>query len=116
MGSWLPEARSFAERHRAALAPLPVWLFSSGPLGAPDPQPPTDRRLLAAPLGGVTVRDHQIFVGKLDPAGLGLGERLAAKVVHAPAGDFRDWAAIHAWAKTIAQALRAESAAKEVPV
>ena len=37
MGKWLPEAREFAEKHQSQLKALPVWLFSSGPLGD-DPQ------------------------------------------------------------------------------
>ena len=101
-GNWLPEARGFAERHRAELAKLPVWLFSSGPLGAPDPKPHDDPKRLAAPMGGVEVRDHRVFAGELDPDELGLGERLIAKVVRAPEGDFRDWDAIRGWAREIA--------------
>jgi menaquinone-dependent protoporphyrinogen oxidase len=53
-------------------------------------------------MGDVHVRDHKIFVGKLDTAGLGLGERLITKVVGAPAGDFRDWDEIRRWAREIA--------------
>lgn len=105
MGSWLPEARQFAQRHLVTLARLPLWLFSSGPLGADDPQPPSDLQHLAAALDGAIVRDHRVFVGSLDPTELGLGERLAAKVVQAPAGDFRDWTAIRGWAQEIAAAL-----------
>jgi menaquinone-dependent protoporphyrinogen oxidase len=105
MGSWLVEARQFAERHQVTLARLPIWLFSSGPLGADDPQPPADLQHLAAPLGPVAVRDHRVFVGRLAPTELGFGERLAVKVVQAPAGDFRDWAAIRGWAQEIAAAL-----------
>jgi menaquinone-dependent protoporphyrinogen oxidase len=113
MGKWLPEARQFAEQHRVDLARVPVWLFSSGPLGADSPQPDNDPQALAAPLGGVKVRDHRVFVGKLDPAGLRLNEWLAAKMVKAPAGDFRDWDDIRGWARGIAQSL-AESATQTV--
>lgn len=104
-GSWLPEAKQFADQHRSALAELPVWVFSSGPLGADDVQPHDDPQKLAAPLGEVPVRDHRIFVGKLDKSNLGFGERLIAKVVKAPEGDFRNWTAIHEWAQSIAAAL-----------
>lgn len=104
-GSWLPEAKRFAEQHRAELAERQVWLFSSGPIGLEDPQPHDDPQKLAAPLGEVIVRDHRIFVGKLDRQNLGFGERLIARVVGAPAGDFRDWQAIHEWAGAIAAAL-----------
>ena len=104
-GAWLPEARRFAERHRARLRRVPVWLFSSGPLGADDPQPHDDPDRLTATLGELAVRDHRIFVGKLDKGGLNLGERLIARAVRAPDGDFRDWAAIRGWAGGIATAL-----------
>jgi menaquinone-dependent protoporphyrinogen oxidase len=106
-GAWMSEARHFAEHHQADLARLPVWLFSSGPLGAENPQPHDDPAALAAPLGVVVARDHRVFVGKLDPAGLGLGEWLLAKAVRAPTGDFRDWAAIRRWAQEIAVELQA---------
>src|SRR5687767_14851595 len=41
-GNWLPEAKQFAQKHREELSSLPVWLFSSGPLGADNPQPHDD--------------------------------------------------------------------------
>ncbi len=108
-GNWLPAAKQFAERHRAELAKLPVWLFSSGPLGTDDPQPHDDPQKLAAPMGEVQVRDHRVFVGKLDKSKLGLGERVITKVVKAPEGDFRDWEAIRDWARVIASTLQPAS-------
>lgn len=111
-GSWLPEAKHFAETQRTELSRLPVWIFSSGPIGD-DPQPHEDPQKLAAPLGDVVVRDHRIFVGKLDRQNLGFGERLIARVVGAPEGDFRDWAAIHQWAGEIAAALAPATASPQ---
>ena len=104
-GTWLPEAKRFADLYGAGLARLPVWVFSSGPLGAGNPQPHDDPQRLAALLGDAAVRDHRMFVGKLDKASLGPVERLIATVVRAPEGDFRDWDAIRAWAHEIAAAL-----------
>jgi menaquinone-dependent protoporphyrinogen oxidase len=104
-GSWLTDAQDFAEQYRAQLAKVPVWLFSSGPLGEPDPKPYDDPQKLAAPIGAVPVRDHKIFVGKLDPEELGLGERLIVRMVKAPAGDFRNWEDIRGWAHEIAAEL-----------
>ena len=109
-GNWMPEAKTFAEHFRAELANLPVWLFSSGPLGEGDPQPQDDPIQLSQPMGEVETRDHQVFVGKLDPDTLGFAERLIAKAVRAPWGDFRDWDAIRAWARTIATGLLADNA------
>ena len=112
MGKWLPEAQSFPEHHRVALSKLPVWLFSSGPLGADDPQPHEDPQRLASPVGHVVPRGHKVFVGKLDAKSLGFGERIAVKMVRgsagdykAPYGDFRDWNEIREWAKEIAAEL-----------
>jgi menaquinone-dependent protoporphyrinogen oxidase len=36
MGRWLPAARDLVEGHREVLSTMPVWLFSSGPLGDPS--------------------------------------------------------------------------------
>ena len=36
-GSWLKEATEWVRRNKAILAGRPVWLFSSGPLGARTP-------------------------------------------------------------------------------
>jgi menaquinone-dependent protoporphyrinogen oxidase len=105
-GSWLSEAREFAQKHLAALSTLPVWVFSSGPLGNENPENPTDLKRLAAPLGGVPIKDHRLFDGELDPEKLGLGERLIARAVGAPTGDYRDWHEIRTWAAGIAGVLR----------
>jgi menaquinone-dependent protoporphyrinogen oxidase len=106
-GSWLPDAKLFATRHHAALQQRPVWVFSSGPLGDDDPQPHDNPERLAAPLAGVPIRDHQIFVGKLDTSALSFAERLITRVVMAPDGDFRDWEAVRDWATSIAAAVEA---------
>jgi menaquinone-dependent protoporphyrinogen oxidase len=106
MGNWEPGALRFIDRHQTRLATKPVWLFSSGPLGADDPQPRGDPKPLAHIREVVSPRDHRIFVGKLDSSNLGVGERLIVKIVHAPEGDFREWAAIRDWAREIAAALR----------
>jgi menaquinone-dependent protoporphyrinogen oxidase len=107
MGSWMSEARDYVSDNQAALNDLPVWLFSSGPLGAENPQPTEPPTQLDELMGQTNARDHQIFVGKLDKASLGMGEKLIAKAVKAPYGDFRDWPAIRAWTSDIAKALAA---------
>lgn len=109
-GNWLPEAKSFAEAFRTQLSKLPVWVFSSGPIGAENPKPQDDPARLAAPLGNVKTRDHRVFVGKLDLATLGLGERMIIKAFKSPTGDFRDWEAIRGWARGVAAELVAENA------
>jgi menaquinone-dependent protoporphyrinogen oxidase len=102
MGNWLPEARRYWEANRAALATLPLWLFSSGPVGADDPKPHGDLEGIKDILEASGAREHKIFAGKLDRHELSLCERIAAKCFHAPEGDFRDWAAVREWAERIA--------------
>ncbi|HET7037555.1 MAG TPA: flavodoxin domain-containing protein [Thermomicrobiaceae bacterium] len=105
MGKWLPAARELAASQREALAQLPVWLFSSGPLGHENPQPQGEPAQLGRLLAETNARGHRIFAGELDKRELGAGERLLARAVKAPEGDFRDWDAIRAWADEIAAAL-----------
>jgi menaquinone-dependent protoporphyrinogen oxidase len=107
MGKWMAEAKRFIDSHGPILATVPVWLFSSGPLGAENPKPTGDPAQIDELMAATHARGHRIFSGRLDPDGLGLGERLIAKAVHAPSGDFRDWDAIRAWAREIGMALQA---------
>jgi menaquinone-dependent protoporphyrinogen oxidase len=104
-GRWLEDAREYASHHAAALRARPVWLFSSGPIGAP-PFPP-DEPYDAAPLAAITgARAHRVFPGRLDPGLLTFGERAMVTAMRAPVGDFRDWEAVAAWADEIAATLK----------
>lgn len=104
-GRWLDSARNLAVKHSAELARVPVWLFSSGPIGAP-PKPREDP-VDAAPLMVATgAREHAVFAGKLDRHHLRFAERAVATALRAPDGDFRDWAEIDAWASRIARELQ----------
>lgn len=118
MGHWRKEASEFLEKHRAALAERPVWLFSSGPLpGAVVPEKVAENAASVdgtpheAPgaVAAVGAREHRVFDGRLDPARLGVRDRLIRAM---PAGkgllpevDGRDWAAIEEWARGIARQL-----------
>lgn len=101
-GRWLPQATDLVSRHASALRWRDVWLFSSGPLGDP-PQPVEEPVDVVALLGESGARGHAVFSGRLDPHDLGLGERLVARAVGAPLGDYRDWKDIDEWAGRIAQ-------------
>jgi menaquinone-dependent protoporphyrinogen oxidase len=107
MGRWMRSAKELAARESAALASVPVWLFSSGPIGsaATDPDP-ADRRQgdeLAETIGA---RDHRLFAGKLDRKALSLVERAPVRMARLPDGDFRPWDEIRAWVAGIADALQ----------
>lgn len=100
MGHWLSAATDLLHQHQAALAAVPVWLFSSGPVGSPlkpeqDPlELPTLRRLVEA-------RGHRLFAGRIDRHRLGLAERALIAALHVPDGDYRDWEDVRAWAHQI---------------
>jgi menaquinone-dependent protoporphyrinogen oxidase len=108
MGRWMPAAREFADGHAAGLSALPVWLFSSGPIGDP-PRPEQDAVDVAAISAAIGARGHRTFAGRLDGQRLGFAERAVTRIVHAAEGDFRDWSAIREWASEIGEALAAHS-------
>ena len=109
VGHWMDAAKNLVDRHSAALASLPVWLFSSGPIGEP-PKPDEDPADIAEIIEATHAREHRVFAGRVDRAVLGLGEKVLLKAVRAPEGDFRPWADVREWTRGIAAALRADSA------
>ena len=102
-GRWLAPARRYAARHAAVLTSLPVWLLSSGPLGAEPPgeEPPG----VAAVRLMTGAREHLIVGGRLERDLLGPRERLVARVVGASDGDHRDRAPVASLAAGITDAL-----------
>jgi len=104
-GSWMKEAVGFAHRHVEVLFEVPVWLFSSGPLGEQVEDEDEQPRQLPELEEALSPRDHRVFFGALDRSKLGFAERMMVKAVKAEDGDFRDWDAIGAWADEIAAAL-----------
>lgn len=104
IGHWMPEARDFVEQHQEQLRKVPVWLFSSGPLGD-EPLPAGDTSDATDLLALIHAREHRTFAGRLDRSELGIGEKLITRMVHAPEGDFRNWDEIRDWAHSIAAQL-----------
>ena len=126
-GHWLKEAAGFVRQHREHLGSRPVWLFSSGPIGTEtvdakgrdvvEASRPTEFAEFAE---AIHPRDERIFFGAFDPDAkpVGLMERFGAPFMRVPAvraampaGDFRDWPEIEAWAAGIALELEAPSSA-----
>jgi menaquinone-dependent protoporphyrinogen oxidase len=103
-GSWLEPARDLAHRHAAVLRARPLWLFSSGPIGEP-PHPPDEPYDTATLTALLAPRGHRVFPGRLDRDLLSFPERAMVTAMRAPVGDFRDWAAVRAWAAEIATSL-----------
>jgi menaquinone-dependent protoporphyrinogen oxidase len=121
MGGWLREATRFVRRHHDALAGHPIWFFSSGPVGdevpgkeGVDPLKAAEPREFAELARTLPARDQRVFYGAYDPD-LSPGsflERLTKAIPAVkdalPAGDFRDWPAIEAWAHGIATEIKRE--------
>lgn len=105
VGHWLEPARDLLARHKVALSRIPVWLFSSGPVGEP-PKPPDDPADVPALVALVGARGHCTFSGNVDKRRLSFSEKAMVAAVRAPEGDFRDWSAIDTWAHEIAAALQ----------
>lgn len=103
-GHWRPEALDLVERAGSTLSEMPVWLFSSGPIGSP-PKPEEDPVELEGVTRAIGAYGHRLFAGRLDRDSLNLGERAIVTALRAPYGDYRDWASIRIWAKEIAAAL-----------
>jgi menaquinone-dependent protoporphyrinogen IX oxidase len=109
VGRWREDARHYAAEHAAVLRTRPVWLFSSGPIGAPPF--PADEPYDAEPVSQlVAARGHRVFPGRLDKKLLTFGERAMVTAMRAPVGDSRDWDAVASWAEEIATALSLERA------
>ena len=105
MGHWMPAAHRFIDEHEAELKAMPVWLFSSGPLGTDAPVPAHPPVALGRMAERIDASEYRMFAGRLDNQDLSLGERIVTRAVHAPEGDFRDWDAIRGWARGIASSL-----------
>jgi len=101
-GGWLAEAKHLVDFQGPALRKVPVWLFSSGPLGADDTKTMDDLPEVQELMKATGAREHRVFSGRLDKQRLNLAERSVTKVVAAQEGDFRDLGAIIAWAQSIA--------------
>lgn len=109
-GHWHRSVKDFVDNNAGPLRQMPVWLFSSGPVG--------ERATEAAPIDAVEVagmaarihaRGRTVFLGALDRSRIdgsdlsGL-ERLVTRNF-IPQGDWRDWDAIEAWAHAVAREL-----------
>ena len=106
-GRWHKDARRFVRRHRADLAGRPVWLFSSGPL---DPSA-SERDIPPVPgvkraMDRVDAEGHITFGGcRLE----GARGRVARMILRSgKGGDFRDFARIEDWSRSVAADLTAE--------
>lgn len=105
-GHWLAPAEQLVERLRSQLGDVPVWLFSSGPVGDSPVPAEHDAVDVSAVVAATGARDHRLFSGRINMAALGLAERAMVRALRVPEGDFRDWPAVATWSRQIASALR----------
>ncbi|WP_406258228.1 flavodoxin domain-containing protein [Streptomyces chartreusis] len=103
-GRWHKDARLFLRRHRRELAGRPLWLFSSGPLdpSASEREIPPVAGLKRA-MSRLDANGHVTFGGCLQEGAKGWVARMIIK--NGKGGDFRDFARIEKWARTVAEEL-----------
>ncbi|MFJ5260081.1 flavodoxin domain-containing protein [Streptomyces sp. NPDC088387] len=103
-GRWHKDARRFVRRHGRALAGRPLWLFSSGPLGAEAvgrdiPPVPGVKKAMTR----LDAREHVTFGGCLEEGAKGWVARMILR--SGKGGDFRDLTVIEEWAGRVAAEL-----------
>jgi menaquinone-dependent protoporphyrinogen oxidase len=93
----------FVKKHRGELSKLPVAAFAVGlaPASNDTEGIAWDQKGLRAAIGPLRPVAEAVFAGKLDPAKLSWLQRWMVKKAKSPVGDFRDWAAIAAWAREL---------------
>ena len=113
-GKWMPEALAFLDANRDALGRVPVAGFVVCGFARDVATSPKTAALVAGytallrqRLPGVAPVAEVAFAGAIDPAKLGLPIRALLKLMKAPAGDWRDWPAIRAWAADLGEKLAA---------
>jgi menaquinone-dependent protoporphyrinogen oxidase len=103
MGKWLPESQVFIEKNQQFLRTIPVAYFAVGLTvkeGTHEfirkAEASMDQvRLLVQPV------EVGVFSGKLETGRLTIADRAIVKLIRAEAGDFRDLAAVRAWAQAV---------------
>lgn len=103
LGRWLPEALAFVSRHQAALQALPTAFFTVHLLATDDSPASVAQRsgYTAAARALVAPVAEGFFAGRLELSRLSLLERLMTRAAKATVGDFRDAAALAAWAEAL---------------
>lgn len=103
IGKILPDAMSFIERNQEALKSIPFAMFIVClTMRKDDPcNRDTVRSYLDPVYKLVEPTSVGLFAGVLNLKRLGMGERMLAKMIQAPEGDFRQWDQIETWARSI---------------
>ncbi len=105
-GHWMARARDFVDDFADTLVHIPIWLFSSGPLGPTDNPSPGDLEDVEQLIETTHARDHHVFAGRLDHDSLGVRERMVVRASGAPYGDFRNWQEVDQWAEAVGREVK----------
>lgn len=102
-GRWLPEAVKFVEKNQDALNRLPTAFFAVHLMNMGEDEASRKERLayLDPVRKLVMPKAEAFFSGVGDLGKVSFLERMIAKMVKSPEGDFRDWSKIRAWAQQI---------------
>jgi menaquinone-dependent protoporphyrinogen oxidase len=100
-GRWLPEARRLAERLRDEPRERPVWLFSSGPVGAAAADPNQGKVNVDALTALTGALEHHVFGGRIERARLSWPARKLVGGMRIKDRDDRDWTEVEGWAQSI---------------
>jgi menaquinone-dependent protoporphyrinogen oxidase len=104
---WRGSAKRFLRKHADALATMPFWVFSSGPVGDPAEDAEASEWLepprIVERVEGLGARQHVVLGGRAP-----VGSR-TEKCTPEEFRDRRDWDQIRAWAQSIAAELRASA-------
>jgi menaquinone-dependent protoporphyrinogen oxidase len=109
MGRWHKDARRFLSRHQTALEERPAAVFALGPVHNVEEEWQGVRGQLEKTLAKFPRFKPiaiEVFGGKFDPALLGFPWNLLPALRKIPSSDIRDWAAIGAWANSLAEMLQ----------
>lgn len=107
-GNWLPEMLTFMQRNQAALGQRPLACFTAcNKAKNQSAASLTELKAYSKAARELVEPKAEVFLaGKLDPATLSWFERMVVRLIGSPEGDFRDWTAIKAWAKSLAPVFR----------
>ena len=113
-GRWERDAARLLKRGRKALEAMPLWIFSSGPVGEwPEPEvlpPGAERKARRA-----GARDHALFGGRVPSDSSSWIVRRMAQRTDPEHADLRDWQRIRDWAAGVAQEIDSDASAVEAP-
>ena len=103
MGKMVGDVGKFVKRHRNELSKLPIAGFTVGltPVSKDPAGMANAEKALRDALAPLQPVAQTVFAGRLDPEKLSWFQKWITKKVKSPVGDFRDWAAIAAWAREL---------------